>query len=137
MPRLPTPWASPHAHNPEPNPEPKPEPNPEPKPDPNQALYEEGTRKVTGAEDSAYLWHSLGSVRHRRRAFEPARAAFAAGLRRSPACSQLHCGVAMALDELGQQVEARRHFKRAVQSDERHAHAWQARGATAAGCNRM
>ena len=45
-----------------------------------EELYEEGTRRVLGSEDAAYLWHSLGSVRHRRRAFEQARAAFASGL---------------------------------------------------------
>ena len=34
----------------------------------------------------------------------------------------------MALEELGKQAEARGHFKRAVQADEKHAHAWQAWG---------
>ncbi len=92
-----------------------------------EELYEEGTRRVLGSEDSAYLWHSLGTVRHKRRAYEQARQAFEAGLQRTPECSQLHCGAAMALEELGEQADARRHFKAAVQADEKHAHAWQAR----------
>ena len=39
-------------------------------------LYEEGTRRACGAEDSAFLWHSLGTVRHRTRDFAQAAEAF-------------------------------------------------------------
>jgi len=87
-----------------------------------------GTSSVRGLEHTSFLWHSLGMVRLKQGKFLDALHAFKKGLRRNPGSSQLFLGIARVYALRGLYGLAREHFRLAINSDERHAQAWQAWG---------
>eukprot|EP00904_Undaria_pinnatifida_P006377 jgi/Undpi1/286/HiC_scaffold_1.g00282.m1 len=89
-------------------------------------IFLRGAREST--DDVSFLYHSLGSLELTAMRLEDARTAFVEGIGRYPKNTQLLLGAALAETKMGNTDDGRDFFRRAVQADPSHAHAWQAWG---------
>jgi tetratricopeptide (TPR) repeat protein len=76
--------------------------------------------------DVSFLLHSLGMLELDQHNLARAMEVFQMGVDRYPKNSQLSLGAAMTCVRLGMVHEARNFFRRSLENDRKHAHAWQA-----------
>mmetsp|Transcript_39769 Transcript_39769/g.52430 ORF Transcript_39769/g.52430 Transcript_39769/m.52430 type:complete len:840 (+) Transcript_39769:86-2605(+) len=87
-----------------------------------------GIEDVKTSEDVSFLYHSWGMLELNSHRLSEAFEIFGEGIQRYPHNSQLLLGAALAHIQLGCIEEARVYFRRSVQANKKHAHAYQAWG---------